>query len=70
MTTIEAPRITTREKEILQYIAEGKTAFEIGTIFGISQHTVRGHTERMMRKFGVYKDTALIATAFRSGIIE
>lgn len=61
--------ITPREAEILHWLAEGKTAAEIGTILSISYITVNQHIRNAKAKFGVYKDTALVAKALRSGII-
>jgi DNA-binding CsgD family transcriptional regulator len=62
--------ITPREKEILHWIAEGKTADEVSVILGISHITVNTHKQSMMRKAGVYKDTALVAWGFRQYVID
>jgi LuxR family transcriptional regulator, transcriptional regulator of spore coat protein len=61
--------ITPREAEILHWMAEGKTASEIGTILTISYITVNQHIRNAKAKFGVYKDTALVSQAFRHHII-
>lgn len=61
--------ITPREAEILHWLAEGKTAAEIGTILSISYITVNQHIRNAKAKFGVYKDTALVSQAFRHHII-
>ena len=61
--------ITPREAEILHWLAEGKTASEIGTILAISYITVNQHIRNAKAKFGVYKDTALVSQAFRHHII-
>ncbi|MBX5142330.1 helix-turn-helix transcriptional regulator [Rhizobium lentis] len=50
--------VTPREREIIGWMAQGKTAAEIGTILGISP------------KLGVFKETALVAAALRNGIIR
>lgn len=61
--------ITPREMEVLHWMAEGKTAAEIGTILTISYITVNQHIRNAKEKFGVFKDTALVAKAFRHHVI-
>lgn len=61
--------ITPREMEVLHWMAEGKTASEIGTILTISYITVNQHIRNAKDKFGVFKDTALVAQALRHHII-
>jgi DNA-binding CsgD family transcriptional regulator len=70
MNSVPRIHITPREMEVLHWIAEGKTAAEIGTILTISYITVNQHIRNTKEKFGVYKDTALVAKALRSGIIQ
>lgn len=62
--------ITPREMEVLHWMAEGKTASEIGTILTISYITVNQHIRNAKDKFGVFKDTALVAQALRHHIIS
>jgi LuxR family transcriptional regulator, transcriptional regulator of spore coat protein len=62
--------ITPREMEVLHWMAEGKTAAEIGTILTISYITVNQHIRNAKDKFGVFKDTALVAKAFRHHVIS
>ena len=44
---------TPREREILKWLAAGKTAWEISEILSISERTVRFHIDNTKRKFGV-----------------
>lgn len=46
--------LTTREKEILALIVEGKSNPEIARALIISTHTVKAHIESIYRKFGVH----------------
>lgn len=62
--------ITPREAEVLHWMAEGKTSAEIGTILTISYVTVNQHISNAKAKFGVFKDTALVAQALRHHIIS
>lgn len=50
----EPPSILTeRESEILHWVGNGKTNYEIGIILGISQFTVKNHLQRIFRKIDV-----------------
>jgi DNA-binding CsgD family transcriptional regulator len=62
--------VTPREFEVLRLICDGKTSAEIGAILGMSEHTAYSHQMAMRRKAGVYKDTALVAFAFRQGLVK
>lgn len=61
--------ITPREMEVLKLICAGKTSAEIGMVLGMSEHTAYSHQMAIRRKAGVYKDTALVAFAFRNGLV-
>ena len=45
--------LTAREREILEWLGQGKGNPEIGMILGISLHTVKRHVERILAKLGV-----------------
>lgn len=45
--------LTRREREVHHWLCEGKTNDEIGTILGISPHTVKNHLEKVYAKLGV-----------------
>lgn len=45
--------LTAREREILEWLGQGKANGEIGVILGISTHTVKRHVERILAKLGV-----------------
>jgi DNA-binding NarL/FixJ family response regulator len=63
-------RISTREKEILQLTAEGKTTSEIGTMLDISTRTVETHRTNIMRKLGLSSQTDIVRYAFKNGLIQ
>jgi DNA-binding CsgD family transcriptional regulator len=44
--------LTGREREVLEWLGQGKANSEIGTILGISTHTVKRHVERILTKLG------------------
>ncbi|ARO29088.1 LuxR family transcriptional regulator protein [Rhizobium sp. NXC14] len=62
--------VTPREREIIGWMAQGKTAAEIGAILGISPITVNTHIANAKAKLGVFRETALVAAALRNGIIR
>lgn len=58
--------LSTRESEILQWVAQGKTNPEISMILGISRRTVQKHLERIYIKLGVENRTAAAAVVGRA----
>lgn len=64
------PRLTSREREVLQLIAEGKANKEIASGLGISIKTVEKHREHLMHKLGIHDTAGLTRYAISAGIIE
>lgn len=62
--------LTSREREILQLIAEGKTNKEIANILHLSLKTVETHRTNLMRKLQVKEVTGLVQYAIRKGLIR
>lgn len=58
---VAAPALTTRERESLRLVADGKTDWEISVIFGISQSTARFHIDNARRKLGAANRTHAVA---------
>lgn len=63
-------RLTPRQREVLQLLAEGRSAKEIATILGISSRTVEFHKYKMMEELGVKTAVELIRFAVKQGIIH
>lgn len=63
------PRITRREREVLGWIAAGKSDWEIGRILNISAKTVNYHVEKAKRKFGVATRIQAVVLAMRKGLL-
>lgn len=59
-----APQLTPREREVLVWVAAGKTNAEIAGIIGARPRTVHKHLERIFVKLGVETRTAAVARAF------
>jgi DNA-binding NarL/FixJ family response regulator len=63
-------RITPREREILQLLAEGKSNKEIATILGISVNTAEAHRANIMLKLDLHSLPELVLYAIRNRIIS
>ncbi|MDE3088984.1 MAG: response regulator transcription factor, partial [Chloroflexota bacterium] len=62
--------LTPREREVLKFIAEGKTNREIAEELVLSQNTVQTHRLHLMEKLNLHNRTELIKYAMRRGLIE
>jgi LuxR family transcriptional regulator, quorum-sensing system regulator BjaR1 len=70
LTIERSLRLTPREKECISWCAEGKTAWEIAAIIGISERTVAHTIENAQKKMNTTNRTQLVAEALRAGIIR
>jgi LuxR family quorum sensing-dependent transcriptional regulator len=64
------PSITAREREVLTWIASGKTAWDISEILGISKRTVNEHFNNAARKLSAANRAQAVARAIRYKLIE
>jgi DNA-binding NarL/FixJ family response regulator len=62
--------LTSREREILQLIAEGKANKEVAAILNISPYTVETHRSHILEKLNLHNPAELILYAVRKGIIS
>jgi len=62
--------LTSREREVLQMLAEGKTNKEIAGILNLSVYTVDAHRGRIMEKLNVHSINELVRFAVRNGLID
>lgn len=62
--------LTSREREVLQLIAEGKTNKEIATSLTLSVYTVEAHRGRLMEKLNLHSTGELVRFAVRSGLVD
>jgi DNA-binding CsgD family transcriptional regulator len=58
-------RLTTREREVLDWLATGKTNRDIADIIGAKRRTVEKHLEHIYEKLGVETRTAAVMRAYR-----
>jgi DNA-binding CsgD family transcriptional regulator len=72
--TAEAPTrtqpLTPREREVLTWAAQGKSAWEMGEILHITKRTVDEHVKSAVRKLGATNRTQAVAIALRRRIID
>jgi len=62
--------LTSREREVLQMLAEGKTNKEIAAVLNLSVYTVDAHRGRIMEKLNVHSINELVRFAVRNGLID
>ncbi len=62
--------LTSREREVLQLIAEGKTNKEIATLLSLSVYTVDAHRGRIMEKLNLHSTGELVRFAIRKGLVD
>jgi DNA-binding NarL/FixJ family response regulator len=61
--------LTSRETELIQLIAEGRTNKEVASILGLSRRTVENHRANIMRKLGLQSFSDLVRYAVRNTIV-
>jgi DNA-binding CsgD family transcriptional regulator len=69
-TRAKAHSLTTREVEVLTWVAQGKSAWEIGEILDIAKRTVDEHVQTAVRKIGAANRVHAVALAIRDRIIS
>jgi DNA-binding NarL/FixJ family response regulator len=62
-------RLTARQREVLQLIAEGSTVKQIAQTLGISVKTVEAHRAQIMERLAIHDLAGLVRYAIRAGII-
>ena len=62
--------LSSREREVLQMIAEGKQNKEIATILNLSVYTVEAHRGKIMEKLNLHNTGDIVRFALRNGLIN
>jgi DNA-binding NarL/FixJ family response regulator len=62
--------LTSREREVVQLVAEGKSTKEVASVLGISVKTAESHRAHVMRKLGIHEAAGLVRYAIRQGLVE
>jgi DNA-binding NarL/FixJ family response regulator len=67
---LHAARLTTRESEVLQLVAEGCANKQVAAALGISIKTVEKHRQHLMEKLNIHDTAGLTRYAIAAGVIE
>ena len=62
--------LTTREREVLQLLAEGRNNKEVAGILNVSLHTVETHRGNIFQKLNLHSSAELVLYAIRKGVIS
>jgi DNA-binding NarL/FixJ family response regulator len=68
--TAGSATVTPRQREILELLAEGRSAKEIAAILSISTRTVESHKYQMMEAWGLHNSAELVTFAIKLGIVR
>ncbi len=64
----ELDKLTQRERQVLQLIAQGKSTREIASLLNLSPNTVAVHRANLMQALGIHRTAELVAFAIRKGL--
>jgi len=67
-TDVTSP-LSIREREVLRWVAEGKTSYEIGVILGLTERTINAYVAGAMSKLNASNKTHAAVKALLLGII-
>ena len=67
---LPADPLTSRERQVLQLVGEGKSTKDVASILGISVKTAESHRSRLMRKLDIHETASLVRYAIRRGLVQ
>ncbi len=67
---VEGARLSVREREIVQLLAEGRSNKEVAAVLNVSTRTVESHRANIMRKLKLYSFGELVRYAVRNKIVQ
>lgn len=62
--------LTSRERQVLQLIAESNSTKAIARILGLSPKTAESHRSRLMKKLDIHETAGLVCYAIRRGVVK
>jgi DNA-binding NarL/FixJ family response regulator len=65
-----ADPLTSRERQVLQLVGEGKSTKDVAKLLGISVKTAESHRTRLMRKLDIHETAGLVRYAIRRGLVQ
>ena len=63
-------KLSDRERQVLQLIAEGRVNKEIAVLLDVSLSTIESHRKRIMEKLDLHNTAALVRFAIRHRLVE
>ena len=63
-------KLSAREREILQFVVEGKSSADIAKMLLLSQKTIETYRSRLMQKLGIHNIPSLVRFAIQHGIVN
>jgi len=69
-TELPSDRLSSRERQVLQLVGEGKSTKEVAALLGISVKTAESHRSRVMQKLDIHETASLVRYAIRRGLIQ
>jgi len=66
----EVSKLTTRQREILQLLAEGNSMKQVAAVLNVAPRTVAFHKYRIMKRLGLTNNAELIHLAIREGMVN
>jgi two-component system response regulator NreC len=65
-----ADPLTSRERQVLQLIAEGKSTKDVAALLGVSVKTAESHRSRLMQKLDIHETATLVRYAVKHGLVQ
>ena len=65
-----APRLSLREREVVQLVGEGKTSKEVATTLGMSLKTAETHRSNILMKLNLHSTVELVLYAIQNDIVS
>lgn len=62
--------LSSRERQVLQLIAEGRSTKDVASLLGISVKTAESHRSRLMQKLDIHETASLVRYAVRRGLVQ
>ena len=62
--------LTTREREVIKLLAEGRTVRSVASVLGLSVKTVDAHKFNLMRKLGIHNKAELVMWAIQKKVVK
>jgi DNA-binding NarL/FixJ family response regulator len=69
-TSLELPHLTSRQRQVLQLVAEGHSMKRVAAMLNVSRRTAETHKYQLMAQLGVHSTAGLVQYAFRLGLLS